>query len=56
MPKITNSQKIGFLGHSIFETQTKVSDLWIVRNLTEDFGIDIELEFTPNDDEVEGKF
>ena len=56
MPKQTNSQKIGSLGHSIIETQIKVSDVWIARNLTEDFGIDIELEFAPNDDEVEGKF
>lgn len=56
MPKQTNSQKIGSLGHSIVETQIKFSDVWIARNLTEDFGIDIELEFAPNADEVEGKF
>lgn len=56
MPTQTNSQKIGSLGHSLVETQIKISDIWIARNLTEDFGIDIELEFAPNDDEVEGKF
>ncbi|WP_179321129.1 DUF4365 domain-containing protein [Winogradskyella helgolandensis] len=56
MPKNTNSQKIGSAGHSIAETQIKLSEVWIARNLTEDFGIDIELEFSPTDDEVEGKF
>ncbi|MEI6265835.1 MAG: DUF4365 domain-containing protein [Sphingobacteriia bacterium] len=54
MPKQTNSQKIGSLGHSIVETQIKNSGFWIGRNLNEDFGIDIELEFAPN--EVSGKF
>ncbi len=54
MPKQTTSQKIGSLGHSIVETQVKSSKYWIARNLTEDFGIDMELEFAP--DEVKGKF
>lgn len=54
MPKQTISQKIGSLGHSIVETQVKSSKFWIARNLTEDFGIDMELEFAPDD--VKGKF
>lgn len=54
MPKQTISQKIGTLGHSIVETQVKSSKFWIARNLTEDFGIDMELEFAPED--VKGKF
>ena len=54
MPKQTTSQKIGSLGHSIVETQVKSSKFWIARNLTEDFGIDMELEFAP--EEVKGKF
>lgn len=56
MPRQTDSQKIGSLGHSLVETQIKASELWIARNLTEDFGIDIELEFAPNNDEVKGRF
>lgn len=54
MPTQTTQQKIGSLGHSIAEGQIKRSKFWIARNLTEDFGIDIELEFTL--DEVKGKF
>ncbi|HYV95302.1 MAG TPA: DUF4365 domain-containing protein [Chitinophagales bacterium] len=54
MPKQTRSQKTGTLGHSIVETQVKRSNLWIARNLTEDYGIDLELEFTPEN--VSGKF
>lgn len=47
------SQKIGSLGHSIVQEQISRSKFWIARNLTEDFGIDIELEYAPED--VEGK-
>lgn len=54
MPKQTMSQKIGSLGHSFVETQVKESEVWIARNLTEDFGIDLELEYAP--DEVTGNF
>jgi hypothetical protein len=54
MPKQTQSQKIGSLGHSIIEGQIKRSKFWIARNLNEDYGIDIELEFAP--EEVKGKF
>jgi len=54
MPKQTIAQKIGTLGHSIVEMQVKKSKFWIARNLTEDFGIDMELEFAPED--VQGKF
>jgi hypothetical protein len=54
MPKQTKSQKTGSLGHSIVEQQIKRSELWIARNLNEDFGIDIELEYAPED--VKGKF
>jgi len=54
MAKQTTSQKIGSLGHSIVEGQIKRSNFWIARNLTEDYGIDIELEFAP--EEVKGKF
>jgi hypothetical protein len=55
MPRQTLSQKIGSLGHSIVEGQIKRSKFWIARNLTEDFGIDIELEFS-TEEEVKGKF
>ncbi len=54
MPKQTESQKIGSLGHSIVEMQVRQSPFWIARGLTEDFGIDIELEFAP--EQVQGKF
>ncbi|MCL2041315.1 MAG: DUF4365 domain-containing protein [Bacteroidales bacterium] len=54
MPKQTRPQKIGSLGHSIVQEQITRSKFWIARNLNEDFGIDIELEFAP--EEVEGKF
>ena len=54
MPKQSEAQKIGSLGHSIVEAQVKKSGTWIARNLTEDFGIDMELEYAPSD--VEGKF
>lgn len=54
MPVQTTSQKIGSLGQSIVEEQIKRSKFWIARNLNEDYGIDIELEFAP--EEVKGKF
>lgn len=54
MPTETESQKIGSLGHSIAELQIKQSKFWIARNLTEDYGIDIELEFSHN--QVKGRF
>lgn len=54
MPTETESQKTGSLGHSIAELQIKQSKLWIARNLTEDYGIDIELEFSHK--EVKGRF
>jgi hypothetical protein len=54
MPKQTASQKTGSLGHSIVENQIKRSGLWVARNLTEDYGVDIELEYAPG--EVKGKF
>ncbi|MEX2410658.1 MAG: DUF4365 domain-containing protein [Candidatus Paceibacterota bacterium] len=46
MPEQSQSQKTGSLGHSIVETQVKKSNQWIARNLTEDFGIDLELEYS----------
>lgn len=54
MPRQTKSQKIGALGHSIAEMDVKGSGCWISRNLTEDYGIDLELEYAP--DQVTGKF
>ena len=54
MPKQTISQKIGTHGQSIIETQIKASKHWIARSLNEDYGIDIELEFAP--EEAKGKF
>lgn len=54
MPTETESQKIGSLGRSIVEVQIKQSKFWIARNLTEDYGIDIELEFSYK--EVKGRF
>jgi len=57
----TNRQKIGSAGHSIAQTEIALSNSWIARNLTEDYGIDIELEYTApkkvnNDTIVTGKF
>ena len=54
MPTESEPQKIGSLGHSIAELQIKRSEFWIARNLTEDYGIDIELEYSHN--EVKGRF
>jgi hypothetical protein len=55
MPAQSLSQEIGTTGHSIIEVQIKKSKCWIVRNLTEDYGIDIELELK-NNNIVTGKF
>lgn len=46
MPIQSKSQKIGTLGQTIVELQVKQSGYWIARNLTEDFGIDLELELS----------
>lgn len=54
MPIQTKSQKIGTLGQSIVELQVKTSGYWISRNLTEDYGVDLELEYAP--EQVKGKF
>jgi len=54
MPAQSRSQKIGTLGQSLVEVAVKRSRYWIARNLNEDYGIDLELEFAPDD--VKGKF
>ena len=54
MPQQSKSQKIGTLGQSLIEVAVKRSKYWIARNLNEDYGIDLELEFAPGD--VKGKF
>lgn len=57
----TSRQKIGTAGHSIAQMEISLSEYWIPRNLTEDYGIDLELEYTApksknSDTIVTGKF
>lgn len=53
MSKRTKPQKIGSLGFRIVEEKVERSDVWISRDLNEDFGIDLELEYS--EPEVLGK-
>lgn len=54
MSKETESQKIGTLGETIVAMQVKQSGIWIARHLTEDYGVDLELEHSGT--EVNGCF
>ncbi|MGB3948426.1 MAG: DUF4365 domain-containing protein [Bacteroidia bacterium] len=53
MSKRTKSQKTGSLGFRIVEEKVERSEVWIARDLNEDFGIDIEIEYS--EPEVMGK-
>ncbi|MGY4501699.1 hypothetical protein ACVWYH_005656 [Bradyrhizobium sp. GM24.11] len=49
MPRRTPSQRIGSLGHRVAAARFERLGSWIVRNLEEDVGIDMEAELSDPD-------
>ena len=46
MASQAQAQKIGSIGGTIVSVRAKESVIWIARNLTEDYGVDLELEYS----------
>lgn len=46
MARQAQAQKIGTIGETIVSLRAKESGIWIARNLTEDYGVDLELEYS----------
>lgn len=49
MPRRTDSQRIGSLGHKLAMAAFETSGQWIARSQDEDFGVDLELEYANPD-------
>ncbi|WP_131778980.1 DUF4365 domain-containing protein [Legionella bozemanae] len=56
MPKRTKSQVIGEIGQKIVEVQVTGSSEWLANNITPDYGIDLELQLSLEEEEVEPRF
>ncbi|CAM4424224.1 MAG: hypothetical protein LEGION0403_FIIPPAGN_02730 [Legionella sp.] len=56
MPIQTKSQKIGEKGQDFVKFQVSSSRCWIAHNISPDYGIDLELQFAPEDEEVRPMF
>ncbi|RUR21902.1 DUF4365 domain-containing protein [Legionella qingyii] len=52
MPKRTESQRIGESGQKLVEYQVASSPHWIAHNISPDYGIDLELQYSPKNEEV----
>ena len=52
MPKRTKSQKIGESGQKLIEYLVSLSPNWIPHNITPDYGIDLELQYSPINEEI----
>ncbi|MFO9099982.1 DUF4365 domain-containing protein [Legionella pneumophila] len=52
MPKRTESQRLGESGQKLVEYQVASSPHWIAHNISPDYGIDLELQYSPKNEEV----
>lgn len=53
--KRAKAQRIGSYGHALVKAEIEKSGRWIARELSEDFGIDLEMEYVTEEGAVTGK-